>query len=168
MAKPEPESDPRLAARNQKLNVLFALSALGLLATVGLMVRADYDREWRQYQIEFNRRRVELTKEQIQKALSPEDAQRLGEIEAQVAQGRKEAEAQRGEIRKVQAEIDAGQAEWYAVDQEYRFTKAKLDVARYELDEAVHSGNARPTPAGRQFVTWSGGGRSSASWSRAS
>ncbi len=143
MAKPEPESDPRLAARTGKLNVLFALSSLGLLVTTGLMVRADYDREWRQYQVEFNRRRVELTKEQIQKALSPEDAQRLGEIEAQLAQGRKEAEAKRDEIRKVQAEIDALQAEWYASDQEFRFTKAKLDVARYELDEAVHSGSAK-------------------------
>ena len=149
MAKPEPESDPRLAARTQKLNVLFALSSLGLLVTTGLMVWADYDREWRQYQIEFGRLRVELTREQIEKALSPEDAQRLREIEAQLARGRKEAEAQRDEIRKIQAEIDALQAEWYAADQEYRFTKAKLDVARYELDEAVHSGNARADARGK-------------------
>ena len=143
MAKPEPESDPRLAARNQKLNVLFALSSLTLLVTTGLMVRADYDREWRQYQIEFNRRRVALTKEQIEKALSPEDAQRLSEVEAQLARGREAAGLQKDEIRKVQVEIDALQAEWYAADQEYRFTKAKLDVARYELDEAVHSGDRR-------------------------
>jgi cytochrome c2 len=142
MAKPEPESDPRLAARTQKLNVLFALSSLGLLATTGLMVWADYDREWRQHQVEFGRLRVELTKEQIEKALSPEDAQRLREIEAKLVRGREEAEAQRDEIRKVQAEIDELQAEWYAADQDYRFTKAKLDVARYELDEAVHSGDA--------------------------
>jgi mono/diheme cytochrome c family protein len=143
LAKPEPESDPRLAARNQKLNVLFALSSLTLLVTTGLMVRADYDREWRQYQIEFNRRRVALTKEQIEKALSPEDAQRLSEVEAQLARGREAGGLQGDEIRKVQVEIDALQAEWYAADQEYRFTKAKLDVARYELDEAVHSGDKR-------------------------
>ena len=142
MAKPEPESDPRLAARTQKLNVLFALSSIGLFLTTGLMVWADYDREWRQYQTEFNRLRVELTKEQIEEALSPEDAERLREIEAQLLRGREEAEAQRDEIRKIQAEIDALQAEWYAADQDYRFTKAKLDVARYELDEAVHSGDA--------------------------
>jgi hypothetical protein len=73
MAKPEPEPDPRLAARNQRLHVVFAASALGLLAATGLMVKADYDREWRQHQVEFNRRKVALTKEQIEKALSPED-----------------------------------------------------------------------------------------------
>ena len=71
MAKPEPEPDPRLAARNQRLNVLFAVSALGLLVTTGLMVKADYDREWRQHQVAFNRLRVALTKEQIEKALEP-------------------------------------------------------------------------------------------------
>ena len=142
MAKPEPESDPRLAARTQKLNVLFALSSIGLLVTVVVMVRADYDREWRQYQVEFNQRRVALTQEQIEKALSPEDAQRLSEVEAELARGREAASAKRDEIRKAQAEIDALQGQWYAADQEYRFTKAKLDVARYELDEAVHSRSA--------------------------
>ncbi len=138
MAKPEPESDPRLAARTRRLNVLFALSSLGLLLTVVVMVRADYDREWRQYQLEFNRRRVALTQEEIEKAVSPEDARRLSEVEAELARGREAASAKRDEIRKVQAEIDALQGQWYAADQEYRFTKAKLDVARYELDEAVH------------------------------
>ena len=73
MAKPEPEPDPRLASRNQRLNVLFAASALGLLVATGLMVKADYDREWKQHQIAFNRLRVALTKEQIEKALSLED-----------------------------------------------------------------------------------------------
>ena len=80
MAKREPEPDPRLAARNQKLNVLFALASIALLATVAVMVWADYDREWRQYQVEFNRLRVELTQAQIEEALSPEDAERLAEI----------------------------------------------------------------------------------------
>ncbi|HUL79175.1 MAG TPA: hypothetical protein VL691_18055, partial [Vicinamibacteria bacterium] len=140
MAKPEPESDPRLAARTRKLDVLFAASALGLLAATGLMVKADHDREWRQYQTRFNQLRVRLTEDQIQKSLGPEDAQRLKEMEARIAQGRQEEAAHRDEIRKVQAGIDALQAEWYAADQDMRFTKAKLDVARYDLDEAIHEG----------------------------
>jgi cytochrome c2 len=151
MAKPEPESDPRLAARTLKLNVLFALSSVGLLVALVVMVGADYGREWRQYQVEFNRRRVALTQEQIQKALSPEDAQRLGEIEGELARGREAASAKRDEIRKAQAEIDALQGQWYAADQEFRFTKAKLDVARYELDEAVHSKSAS-APGKREAV----------------
>ncbi|HXK08576.1 MAG TPA: c-type cytochrome [Vicinamibacteria bacterium] len=142
MAKPEPESDPRLAARTLKLNVLFAASSVGLLLIIGLMVEADHDREWRQYQIRFNQLRVKLTEDEIQKSLGPEDAQRLKEIDGKIAQGKQEEAAHRDEIRKVQAEIDALQARWYAADQDYRFTKAKLDVARYELDEAVHGKSA--------------------------
>ena len=109
---------------------------------MGLMVRADYDREWRQYQIEFNRRRVALTKEQIEKALSPRGCPATERGRGAAGPRPRGGRAQRDEIRKVQAEIDALQAEWYAADQEYRFTKAKLDVARYELDEAVHSKSA--------------------------
>jgi cytochrome c2 len=151
MAKPEPEPDPRLAARNQRLNLLFALSAVSLLAATAAMVWADYDREWRQYQIEFARLRVQHTRDEIEKALGPEDAQRLREVEAELAQGREQAAAQRDEIRKVQAEIDALQADWYGADQDYRFTKAKLDVARYELDEATHERSPR-APARREAV----------------
>ncbi len=71
MPRREPEPDPRLAARNQKLNVLFALSSIGLLITIGAMVWADYSREWRQYQVEFNRLYVALTQSQIERVLSP-------------------------------------------------------------------------------------------------
>jgi cytochrome c2 len=143
MAKPEPEPDPRLAARNQRLNVLFALAGLSLLAATAAMVWADYDREWRQYQLDFARLQVQHTKDAIENALGPEDAQRLREVEAELARGREQAAAQRDEIRKVQAEIDALQAGWYGADQDYRFTKAKLDVARYELDEAIHERSPR-------------------------
>ena len=80
MAKPEPEADPGLAARNQKLHVLFAVSSIGLLVAIGCMVWADYDREWRPYQIEFNRMRVAQTETQIEEALSPEDAETLNDI----------------------------------------------------------------------------------------
>jgi cytochrome c2 len=142
MAKREPEPDPGLAARNQKLNVLFALSSIGLLVTVGLMIWADYGREWRQYQVEFNRLKVELTQSQMEEALSPEDAERLKEIEAELARGREEVAAQLDEIRQIEAELNRLQGSWYAADQDYRFTKAKLDVARYELDEAVHRGHS--------------------------
>jgi hypothetical protein len=122
MAKPEPESDPGLAARNQKLHVLFALSSIGLLVTIGLMVWADYNREWRQYQIEFNRMRVAQTETQIEEALSPEDAEELSDVAARLARGREEAEAKRDEIRELQGDLNGLQAEWYAADQNYRFT----------------------------------------------
>jgi cytochrome c2 len=143
MAKPEPETDTGLAARTQRLNVFFALAAVALLLATALMVRADYVREWRHHQLEWNRLRADRTRGEIDRALSPEDAGRLAEVEARLLEGRKEAEAKADAIRKVEADVSSLQARWYATDQEYRFTKARLDVALYELDEAVHGRDPR-------------------------
>ena len=43
--KNEPGRDPQMVERTQKLNVVFALTSLGLLVVFSLMVWADYDRE---------------------------------------------------------------------------------------------------------------------------
>ena len=49
----------------------------------------------------------------------------------------KQDEAQkRDQIKKAQGERDKLDGEWYAVDQDYRFTKAEIDVARYDFEEA--------------------------------
>ena len=56
-AKVEPGRDPEMAERTQKLNVVFALTSIGLLLAFSWMVWADYNREWKKYQIEFNRAR---------------------------------------------------------------------------------------------------------------
>ena len=65
-AKPEPGRDPQMAQRTRTLNVVFALSSLGLLLIFSLMIWADYDREWKRYQNEFNRLEVRLGRAQGQ------------------------------------------------------------------------------------------------------
>src|SRR5512134_779515 len=127
MAKPEPEPDPRLAERTQKLNVLFALAALSLLVATGVMVWADYDREWRQYQLEFGRLRVQHTKEQIEKALGPEDAQRLQEVDAQLQKGRDVARYEVDEpIHERSPRVDARREAVRRLKQEWE--RHRLDV----------------------------------------
>jgi cytochrome c2 len=56
-----------------------------------------------------------------------------------MAKGRQEIAAHRAEIDKAEKEKGRIQGEWYRVDQDYRFTKANIDVKRYEYEEADHN-----------------------------
>ncbi len=104
------------------------------------MVWADYDRDWKDYQKAFTRLEVKYTQKQIQDALGAVDAASLRTLDADLARGRQEEAQRRAEIRKLNAELSEIGGRWYAADQDFRFTKARIDVARYEYDEAVHKG----------------------------
>ena len=140
MAKNEPGRDPEMVSRTRALNVVFALTSLGLLIVLSLMVWADYDRPWKKYQKEFTTLEQKRTEEQIQQAVNSVDAVRKQQIEAQLAKGEQEAAQNAEEIRKGEGEVRKLQDEWYRVDQDFRFTKARIDVARFEAEEAVHKG----------------------------
>jgi hypothetical protein len=138
-AKVEPGRDPEMSARTKKLNVVFALTSIGLLAAFSLMVWADYDREWKKYQLEFNKLEVKLTREQRDAALGKVDAAKAKALEEQIALGEKQIAARRA-TRQVPGRGRPLKGVWYRVDQDFRFTKAKIDVARYDYEEALHKG----------------------------
>jgi cytochrome c2 len=138
--KTEPGRDPAMAGRTEWLNVVFAVSSIALLLVLSLMIWADYDRDWKKYQIAFNRMEVNLTEKQIQEAIGKVGADRLKAVAAEMKQGNAEIAARRAEIARAQAEADKLHNRWYGIDQEYRFTKANIDVARYDYDEAAHTG----------------------------
>src|SRR5688572_14216980 len=138
MAKPEAGRDPRMAERTLKLNVLFALTSIALLITLSLMIWYDYAREWKKHQVAFNDLELTLTKSQVG-ALDKQVGDRLRAIEAELKAGEQESQQNAAAIREAERRQDHLQrAEWYAADQDFRFTKAKIDVARYEYDESVH------------------------------
>jgi len=139
MAKPEPGRDPEMARRTEQLNLLFALTSVALLIAFSWMIWADYDRAWKKHQIEFGKLEVKLTEEQIRQELGKVGADRKKALEAQLAKGDQEIEAQRAAVQAVQAEADKIHSAWYAIDQDYRFTKADIDVKRYEYEEAAHN-----------------------------
>ena len=137
--KPEPGRDPEMVERTQKLNVLFALTSVGLLLVLSLMIWVDYDREWKRYQTEFTGLEVKATEQQIQEAVGKVGAERVQAIQDELRKGDEEIKARRAEVRAAQAELDRiRNGELYRVDQDYRFTKAEIDVARYAYEEAVH------------------------------
>jgi mono/diheme cytochrome c family protein len=104
------------------------------------MIWADYDREWKKYQTAFNRLEVDLTEQQKQAALGKVDAARRQQLQAELDRGKEEERARRREIDAAQDKLKKLQGDWYRIDQDYRFTKAEIDVARYDYEEATHSG----------------------------
>src|SRR5262249_38841740 len=91
--KIEPGRAPRMAARTHKLNLVFALSSIALLLALSFMVWADYDREWKKYQLQFNQLEVTLTQKQIEDALGKVDAAKRKQLEAEIQKGREEERA---------------------------------------------------------------------------
>src|SRR5262245_58366071 len=150
-AKHEPGRDPEMAGRTATLNVVFALTSIGLLVALSYMIWDDYNREWKQYQKRFNTLEVKLTEDQVQQALGKVDAAKRQQVQAQLAEGEKEIAARRSDVEKAQKEASQLDAEWYRVDQEYRFTKAEIDVARYEYEEAAHKGQGSAARKQRHF-----------------
>jgi cytochrome c2 len=136
--KVEPGRDPEMAQRTQVLNVVFALTSIALLITFSWMIWADYNREWKQYQKKFTDLDVQRTKTQIKDVDSKVDATKRQQLEQQIAQSKTELAANRAEIEKAEDELAKLQGEWYGVDQDFRFTKAKIDVAKYDYEEAAH------------------------------
>ena len=104
MAKVEPGRDPQMAERTRGLNLVFALSSIALLLAFSWMIYADYNREWKKYQLEFNKLDVTVTEEQIEKAGAKVDARKKEAIEAQLAQGQQEVLARAEEVRVARAD----------------------------------------------------------------
>ena len=97
-AKPESGRDPQMAERTRQLNVVFALTSLGLLLTFSLMIWADYSREWKRYQTTFNGLEVKQTEAQIQDSVGKVDAGRKKTLDDDLQKAGQELEANRAQI----------------------------------------------------------------------
>jgi cytochrome c2 len=141
--KVEPGRDPEMAARTRRLNLVFAASSLLLLLALSWMVWADYDREWKRYQAGFAAFERKLTEAQIKEAEQKIGPDKVKAIRDAVAQAERDVAARRGEVAEARAEVERlKNGEEYRADQDYKFTKAEIDVARYEWEEAAKHGSA--------------------------
>src|SRR5215471_12159700 len=118
------------------LHKWFAISSLLLFLFTVAMVLADYSREWKRYQRDFVRLQIQNTRNDMQQAAGALDRAKLQQIDQQ----RKQAEAQQhqneAQIEKNQKMIGDLNAKLYAVDEDYRFSKAVYDRDKYEYEEA--------------------------------
>ena len=119
------------------LHKWFAISSLLLFVfTVG-MILADYSREWKRYQREFNRMSVENTQRDMNQAVSAVDRTRYDQLQQQLQQAQAGQQQNEAEIERIQDQIADLQADFYAVNQNYQFEKAIYDSEKYTYEEAL-------------------------------
>jgi mono/diheme cytochrome c family protein len=121
----------------RKLNLIFALTSLGLLLVTGVMVGYDYIRGWKWFQLEFNR----IQEERINQELAAKDdaasRKRLADLDKEMRQGQVEIAQNRDAYMEAQKVLDGWEGKHYAADQDYRFAKATLDAQRYVLESSI-------------------------------
>src|SRR5262245_27942446 len=98
MAKVEPGRDPEMVHRTNSLNILFAVTSIGLLLAFAWMVWADYAREWKQYQVRFAKMEQDKTRQAITDAGNKVDKARLQQIDERLAKGRQEEGQRQADI----------------------------------------------------------------------
>lgn len=138
-----------------RMNMWFAVSSLGLLAVTLWMAFADYAQPWKRLQAEF--RSLER-----QKLIREAEAERQKLNDNEIAQLRKEIEAEeaklassRSEIEKLEEQIQELNAEIYSADSAWRAAKAKVDAFRFEYDTALqHGGEDGATEKKKGLDEW--------------
>jgi mono/diheme cytochrome c family protein len=120
-----------------RLNAIFALSSLVLLAVTGATVMYDYVRGWKWFHIEFNRMQRERIEAQLKVANDAEMRREIAALDKQIKERQVEIARQRSQLVVAQKDLDTAEGKHYAADQDYRFAKAVLDAQRYELEVSI-------------------------------
>ena len=120
-----------------RLNAIFALSSLLLLAVTGLIVMYDYVRGWKWFQVEFNRIQAERINQDLKVADDATLRKKLADLDKSVKDHQVDIARHRDVYVATQKDLDFREGKHYAADQDYRFAKAVLDAKRYEVEMAI-------------------------------
>ncbi|MFQ5719952.1 MAG: c-type cytochrome [Acidobacteriota bacterium] len=121
-----------------RLNRIFAWSSIALAVVILWSVVDDYSRDWKNYQRRFHADEVARLKDDIGKTSAEIDAKKKADLEGRLASARTKSAAASGRIDEIDAQLAAMANDLYVADQNQRFTKALLDTAKWEYDEAAH------------------------------
>lgn len=135
----------------RRLNLIFALTSLGLLAVTGAMVFYDYVRGWKWFQLEFNRMQQERIDAALREKNDAELKKQLDALEKERREGQVEVARQRADYVEAQKVLDEWEGKHYAADQDYRFAKALMDAKRYEVEAAETQHRGDPKQKKREF-----------------
>src|ERR1017187_10277614 len=103
----------------RRLNLIFALSSLVLVAVTVLMVGYDYLRGWKWFQLEFMRMQRERIVQEMSVAQSEENSQQLGDLDVQTRKNGIELAGHRDQYLSAQKALDSIEGDHYRADQDY-------------------------------------------------
>jgi hypothetical protein len=142
-----------------KLTRVFALSGLILLVTSVAMIWTDYasgwsyTRSWKGYQLRFLQWDRYKTQKDVAAAREKVSREEYAATQAELRQAEAEEAENRRAIAALEKKIRDTDAVRYRDDQNYRFEKAVVDTARYELEVAADSGQTSASATGRRVST---------------
>ena len=119
------------------LNLIFALSSIGLLMSTALIVGYDYVRGWKWFQREFMRMQQERIESDLRAAQLETNKTQLADLDRRVRENEVDIARHRDQYVLAQKDLDRWEGEHYAADQDFRFAKARLDAQRYIAEASV-------------------------------
>ena len=126
-----------------KLNLLFAVASITLLGCLVWMFQNDFDREWKGYQARFRDLEIEKTRVAYDLETHRVEAQAdYQTLESDLKTAQINFQAQCSKFDDVKKEISAKETEHQILDQRYRVTKAELDAAKFDYEDAIGKGKS--------------------------
>jgi len=138
---PPPEKRPDRHYNFGRMNMVFALSSLGLLAVTLWMVVADYAQPWKRTQAEFRSLEQQKLLKDAQAERQKLSDNELAQLKKQVADADAALAGHRSEIARLEKEVDKRKADRYVAESTWKGAKAKLDAARFKYDESIQTKN---------------------------
>jgi cbb3-type cytochrome oxidase cytochrome c subunit len=126
------------------LNLLFAISSIGLLLVIIWMVVDDYSRSWKGYQRRFQALEAAKTEAALKTAEESVSQDELKDLRGQLATEQAAVEARQGDLQSAQNRLAAVTTAAYKDDLTYRTLKSTYDARKFEFEEARHAGSSAP------------------------
>jgi cytochrome c2 len=133
-----PKTTDEYLRRIGGLNILFAVSSVGLLLITGLMVYDDYNRGWKGYQKRFARLEAEKTRAQIKSAEDALDQKEVATLQEQLKEARGALEQRGSELEAARKRLRDIETANYRDDISFRTTKSTYDARKFDYEEARH------------------------------
>ena len=117
------------------LNKWFAISSVVFLVVMVWVFIDDNDDEFKEYQKEFRKLQIEITKEKLNEEQSLVDG-KSEEYELELARAVKLFDDKSEEVEKINSELGELRAGFYKNNLKFKGEKAELDVLKFKLESA--------------------------------
>ncbi|HEV2292541.1 MAG TPA: c-type cytochrome [Tepidisphaeraceae bacterium] len=121
----------------KRLNWIFAVSAIVLMAVTGWSIIQDYDKDWRRPQRNTRVWESALTEERIDRETTPEKQERLQRLQEQIAAQEKALANSADELKRINAQIAKITSDRSNLEFQYNSAKALVTVDEAQLQDAI-------------------------------
>ncbi len=135
-----PEKRPDRHYNFGRMNMVFAICSLGLLATTLWMAFADYALPWKRIQSEFRSLERQKLEKEAQAERDSLNQNELAQLKQEVAQAQADLDRQREDLEKIEGELADRKTEVYTADAAWKGAKAAADERKFLYDVALQKG----------------------------